>query len=77
MAKGKNEIKYSEALEELQNIVQDLQDENIDVDELSAKVKRAANLINTCKQKIQDTEFQVKTILDKFEEKERQSLEED
>ena len=77
MVKKKDAIKYSEALEELQDIVRNLQDENIDVDELSDKVKRATALINICKQKIQDTEFQVKTILNKFEKKEGQDIEKD
>ncbi len=62
------EIKYSQAVQELQEIVEKLQDETIDVDELSSKVKRATELIKLCKHKIQKTEMEVETILDKFQE---------
>ena len=45
------EIKYTEAFEELQQIVADIEDGEISVDELSVKVKRASELIKVCKTK--------------------------
>ena len=63
---AKKEFKYSQAINELQIIVDGLQDENIDVDELSHKVKRATELISICRDKIQKTEMEVKNILKKF-----------
>ena len=39
------EIKYTEAFDELQQIVVDIEDGEISVDELSIKVKRASELI--------------------------------
>lgn len=65
MAK-QNDIKYSEALNELEGIVDELQSETVDVDELSYKVKRAVELIQLCKTKINTTEMDVKQILDDF-----------
>lgn len=64
---AKKELKYSQAINELQEIVDGLQDEDIDVDELSQKVKRATELISICRDKIQKTEMEVKNILKKFE----------
>jgi exodeoxyribonuclease VII small subunit len=60
-------IKYSEAVEELNNILQDLESENIDVDEVSAKVKRAVELIKVCREKIENTELEVRKIVKEFE----------
>ena len=43
---------YTEAFEELQDIVSEIEEGQISVDELSAKVKRAAVLIRICKNKL-------------------------
>ena len=62
----KKPLKYQDAVNELNEILEDIQQENVDVDELSTKVKRATELITSCKQKIQKTELEVKNILKKF-----------
>ncbi len=62
-----NEIKYTEAFEELQQIVSDMEDGEITVDELSIKVKRAAELIKICKNKLTATEEDVNLILKELE----------
>ncbi len=59
-------IKYSEAIEELENIVNEIEDEQISLDELTAKLKRASFLIKTCKKALFDTEKEVKTILNEM-----------
>ncbi|MBL1279840.1 MAG: exodeoxyribonuclease VII small subunit [Fluviicola sp.] len=62
------EIKYTEAFDELQQIVVDIEDGEITVDELSIKVKRASELIKVCKQKLTATEEDVNQILKELEE---------
>ena len=62
------EIKYTEAFEELQQIVADIEDGEISVDELSLKVKRASELIKICKTKLTSTEEDVNQILKELEE---------
>ncbi|MEY3236678.1 MAG: exodeoxyribonuclease small subunit [Bacteroidota bacterium] len=62
-----NEIKYTEAFEELQQIVSDMEDGEITVDELSIKVKRASELIKICKNKLTATEEDVNQILKELE----------
>jgi exodeoxyribonuclease VII small subunit len=62
------EQKYTEAFEELQEIVSDMEDGNISVDELSEKVKRATVLIRVCKAKLSATEGDVQKILKELEE---------
>jgi exodeoxyribonuclease VII small subunit len=63
----KKAIKYSEAVSELDNILNDLESENIDVDELSLKVKRAVELIKLCREKIEETEMEVRKIVKEFD----------
>lgn len=61
------EIKYTDAFEELQQIVQEIEEGEITVDELAVKVKRAAQLIKICKNKLTTTEEDVNEILKELE----------
>ena len=63
----KNELLYTAAFEELQQIVRDMEAGEITVDELSVKVKRAAELIAICKNKLSNTEEDVNLILKELE----------
>ncbi len=56
-------INYTEAFDELQKIVSEIEDGKISVDELSEKVKRAAVLIKICRAKLIATEEDVNSIL--------------
>ncbi len=62
-----NNMNYSAAFEELQQIVSDIEDGEIGVDELAEKVKRAASLIELCKAKLTSTEEDVEKILQALE----------
>ncbi len=59
---------YSKAFHELQEIVADIEDGQIDVDALSEKVKRAAELIRICKETLRSTSEDVQQILKELEE---------
>jgi exodeoxyribonuclease VII small subunit len=61
------EPNYTEAFEELQEIVLEIEQGEITVDELSEKVKRAAVLIKICKAKLTSTEEDVDRILKELE----------
>ena len=61
------EPNYSEAFNELQKIVSEIEGGDISVDELSEKVKRAALLIRICKNKLTSTEEDVTRILKELE----------
>ena len=60
-------LNYIKAFEELQQIVQEIEQGEISVDELSQKVKRAATLIKICKDKLSSTEEDVSIILKELE----------
>lgn len=61
------ELNYTNAFEELQEIVSEIEQGEISVDELSAKVKRATALIKFCKLKLTTTEEDVNAILKELE----------
>lgn len=63
-----NKISYTEAYKELNNIVEEIDRGEITVDELSEKVKRAAKLINICKEKLNSTEEDVNSILTELDD---------
>lgn len=56
-------ITYTEAIIELETIVSEIENASIGVDELSEKVKRAAELIKFCRNKLTSTEKEVSAIL--------------
>ena len=58
---------YSEAFDELQHIVSEIESGEISVDQLSEKVKRATLLIRICKQKLVTTEEDVTRLLKDLE----------
>jgi exodeoxyribonuclease VII small subunit len=62
------EPNYTEAFNELRDIVSEIEQGEISVDELSEKVKRAALLIRICKQKLSATEEDVNRILKELDE---------
>ena len=72
-----NQKKYSELMNELESIIAEIESENISVDELSDKVKRASELIKVCNKILTETEGEVEKILaemksDKSEKPEEQ-----
>ncbi|WP_029035886.1 exodeoxyribonuclease VII small subunit [Salinimicrobium xinjiangense] len=52
-------ITYTEAFEELQQIVRELENAEISIDELDTRVKRASTLLKICKEKLHKTEQNV------------------
>ncbi len=62
-----DEIRYTDAFEELRLIVKEMESGDIEIDELSEKVKRAAVLIRICRDKLMATELDVKQILSDLE----------
>ena len=53
---------YAEASDELEQILQEIESGEIDLDELSAKVERAATLLTFCRQQLAATETKVKKV---------------
>ncbi len=71
---GKKAIKYTEASQELNKILAELESEQIDVDDVALKVKRAIELIKLCREKITKTELEVRKIVKEFEKDSKEDL---
>jgi exodeoxyribonuclease VII small subunit len=67
MKKSNNALSYSAAYEELRNTLEALEQGDVDIDELSAKVKRAAELIEFCQKRLKETEMEVKRVVESFQ----------
>ena len=61
---AKKELTYAEASAEIEKILARLRGEELDVDSLSAEVKRATELIALCKSKLKKTEEEIDKILE-------------
>lgn len=55
----KNELTYSEAFLKLEELVEQLEDGNIQLDQLSVKVKQANDLISICEFKLRNIETEI------------------
>lgn len=57
-------ITYTEAYEELQQLVRKMENADIPVDELTQSLERASQLIRICKEKLTKTESEVNRIME-------------
>jgi exodeoxyribonuclease VII small subunit len=60
-------ITYNEAMAEVEEILDNIENEEPDVDDLAEKVKRVAFLLKLCKEKLHSTNEQVEQILKEME----------
>ena len=60
---SKEGIKYEAALAELQTIVSKMENDELDIDQMSDQLKRAQELIKLCKDKLTKTDEEIKKIL--------------
>ena len=63
----KNTIQYREAITEIEEILEKIENEELDVDHLSEKVKRVSYLLSVCKSKLRKTEEEVEEVLKNLE----------
>lgn len=56
-------LSYNESMAEVEAILSQIEDNKLDVDELTEKVKRACSLLKTCKAKLFETQQDVEEIL--------------
>ena len=57
------DIKYNQAMSELEKILAEMQNENCDIDKLVAYTKRATELIKACRSKLTATEEELREAL--------------
>ena len=59
----KEELKYEAAFAELQTIVRKMENDELDIDQMTEQLKRAQQLIKLCKDKLTKTDEEIKKIL--------------
>lgn len=64
MTMAKKEMKYEEAVSELEAIVNRMERDELDIDQLSEQLKRAKELVKLCKDKLTKTDGEIKKLLD-------------
>ncbi len=61
-------VTYNEAISEIEEVLEKIENEELDVDQLAEKVKRVSQLLKICKEKLQTTNEQVEQILKEMED---------
>ena len=62
------EFNYKKAVEEIETILEQIESGKLDIDELTAKVKKAAELIKQCQGKLRMTEEELDKTLNDLDE---------
>ena len=60
---AKKEIKYEEAVAQLEEIVDKMENDELDIDQLSDQLKRAKELVKRCKDNLAKTDEEIKKLL--------------
>lgn len=60
---AKEEMKYEQAVRELEQIVERMENDELDIDQLSEQLKRAKTLVKLCKDKLTKTDEEIKKLL--------------
>ena len=60
---AKENIKYEEAVSQLEQIVVNLEEGEVNIDDLSSELKKAQKLITLCKQRLTKTDEEIQKIL--------------
>jgi exodeoxyribonuclease VII small subunit len=63
-----NNLTYRQAIEELETILRALETDTVDVDDLTARVQRSAELIRLCKQKLRSAESAIDQVFENLDE---------
>jgi len=59
----KEKISYSDAVTEIESILEKIEEGSLDVDALTEKVSRVTDLLKICRDKLHKTEAQIDRIL--------------
>lgn len=71
----KNKMTYSDAFDELQSIVSEIESGDIAVDELTQRIARASELLQVCKTKLSASEEEVEKLLARLDQENEQGPE--
>ncbi|ERK38239.1 exodeoxyribonuclease VII small subunit [Segatella baroniae] len=61
---AKEEIKYEDAVRELERIVEQMENNELDIDVMGDRLKKAQKLLKLCRDRLTKADQEVKKILD-------------
>lgn len=70
MNMAKKKFNYKESVQEIDEILNMIEENELDIDELSEKVKRVSLLIKECKLTLKSTQKEVEDILESMDSEE-------
>ena len=56
-------MKYEEAMRQLQEIVRKMENDELDIDQMTEQLKKAQELIKLCRDKLTKTDEEIKALL--------------
>ena len=74
--KSAADLRFGEAINELESILRRVESEEIDIDDLADELKNAAQLLEVCREKIRKAELEVTQIVQALDEDEDAGAEE-
>jgi exodeoxyribonuclease VII small subunit len=63
-------VTYNEAIQELETMLRSLETDQVDVDDLTARAERSAELIRLCRHKLRHAEASLDRVFDSLDEEE-------
>jgi exodeoxyribonuclease VII small subunit len=70
-------VTYNEAIQELETILRSLETDQVDVDDLTARAERSAELIRLCRHKLRHAEASLDRVFDSLDEEDGSEEEEE
>lgn len=68
---------YNEAIQELETILRSLETDQVDVDDLTARAERSAELIRLCRHKLRHAEASLDRVFDSLDEEDTEPAEQE
>ena len=69
----KKNITYTEAVNQIEEILRKIENDELDMDELTKQVRNASELIKYCKSRLFETEQEIEKILDDIKDEEEKN----
>ncbi len=66
----KTELKYSDAVKRLNEIVEEIEGQEVDIDTLADKLKEAKKILKQCKDKLYEVDKSIRKVLSDDDKKE-------
>jgi len=70
---AKKNITYTEAVNQIEEILRKIENNELDMDELTKQVRNASELIKYCKSRLFETEQEIEKILDDIKDEEEKN----